>query len=87
MRTIPSAAARLPVATATIVSPSTSTPPARANVLFDGFAVFLEVHTHGVVGEPVSGFVKPTDDGKMTATTVHFGVKVEEKGSENKKSK
>ena len=41
----------------------------------------------GVVDEPVSGFVKPTDDGKMTATTVRFGAKVEEKGSENKKTK
>ena len=41
----------------------------------------------GVVGEPVSGFVKPTDDGKMTATTVRFGAKVEENGSEKKKTK
>jgi hypothetical protein len=29
----------------------------------------------GVVGDPVSGYVKPTDDGKMAATTVHFGAK------------
>jgi hypothetical protein len=29
----------------------------------------------GVVGEPVGGFAKPTDDGKMAATTVHFGAK------------
>jgi hypothetical protein len=29
----------------------------------------------GVVGEPVSGYVKPTDDGKMAATTVTFGAK------------
>ena len=29
----------------------------------------------GVVGEPVSGFVKPTDDGKMAATSVYFGAK------------
>ena len=26
----------------------------------------------GVVGEPVSGYVKPTEDGKMAATTVTF---------------
>lgn len=30
---------------------------------------------NGVVGEPVSGYVKPTDDGKMAATTVTFGAK------------
>jgi hypothetical protein len=41
----------------------------------------------GVVDEPVSGFVKPTDDGKMTATTVRFGAKVGENGSEKKKTK
>jgi len=41
----------------------------------------------GEVDEPVSGYVKPTDDGKMTATTVRFGAKVEENGSEKKKSK
>jgi hypothetical protein len=41
----------------------------------------------GVVGEPVSGFVKPTEDGKMAATTVHFGAKVEVKGGEKKKEK
>jgi hypothetical protein len=41
----------------------------------------------GVVGEPVSGYAKPTDDGKMTATTVRFGAKVEEKGAEKKSSK
>jgi len=41
----------------------------------------------GVVGEPVSGYAKPTEAGKMTATTVRFGAKVEEKGAEKKKSK
>ena len=41
----------------------------------------------GVVDEPVTGYAKPTDDGKMAATTVHFGAKAEEKGSEKKKSK
>ena len=40
----------------------------------------------GVIGEPVSGYVKPASDGKMTATTVHFGAKVAERGSEKKKS-
>jgi hypothetical protein len=29
----------------------------------------------GVVGEDVSGYAKPTDDGKMVATTVNFGPK------------
>ena len=36
----------------------------------------------GVVGEEVSGYVKPTDDGKLVATTVNFGPKVEGKTSE-----
>ncbi len=36
----------------------------------------------GVVGEEVSGYVKPTDDGKLIATTVNFGPKPESKGSE-----
>lgn len=30
----------------------------------------------GVVGEDVSGYVKPTEDGKLNATTVNFGPKV-----------
>ena len=29
----------------------------------------------GVVGDPVSGYAKPEADGKMTASTVHFGAK------------
>jgi hypothetical protein len=41
----------------------------------------------GVVDEHVTGYVKPTEDGKMTATTVRFGAKVEEKGAEKKKTK
>ena len=41
----------------------------------------------GVVDEPVTGYVKPTEDGKMTATTVRFGAKVEDKGAEKKKTK
>jgi hypothetical protein len=41
----------------------------------------------GIVGEPVSGYVKPTEDGKMVATTVRFGAKLEYKGTEKKSSK
>ena len=41
----------------------------------------------GVVGEPVTGYVKPTEDDKMAATTVRFGPKAEEKGAEKKKKK
>jgi len=33
----------------------------------------------GVVGQPVSGSYKKTDDGKLNAITVHFGVKSGEK--------
>jgi len=40
----------------------------------------------GVVGEAVSGYAKPSEDGKMTATTVHFGAKVEDKAGEKKKT-
>lgn len=39
----------------------------------------------GVVGEEVSGYVKPTDSGKLVATTVHFGPKTETKPAETKK--
>ena len=38
----------------------------------------------GVVGEPVSGYAKPTADGKMAATMVRFGAKVEAKSTEKK---
>lgn len=38
----------------------------------------------GVVGEEVSGYVKPNDAGKLVATTVNFGPKP--KTSENKSS-
>ena len=31
----------------------------------------------GVVGEQVSGAYKKTDDGKLNATSVHFGAKAE----------
>jgi hypothetical protein len=41
----------------------------------------------GIVGEPVSGYAKPTEDGKMIATTVRFGARLEYKGTEKNKSK
>ena len=41
----------------------------------------------GVVGDPVTGFAKPTDDGKMAASTVHFGPKPQDKGAEKKPAK
>jgi hypothetical protein len=41
----------------------------------------------GVVGEPVSGYAKPTSDGKMAATMVRFGGKADQKGAAKKKSK
>jgi hypothetical protein len=50
----------------------------------DGKPATLE---DGVVGEPVSGYAKPTEDGKMAATSVRFGGKHEEKGGEKKKGK
>ena len=50
----------------------------------DGKPATLE---DGVVGEPVTGYAKPADDGKMAATTVRFGAKPDEKGGENKKAK
>jgi len=50
----------------------------------DGKPATLE---DGVVGEPVSGYVKPTEDGKMAATTVRFGAKADDKGGSKKKEK
>ena len=41
----------------------------------------------GVVGEPVSGYVKPMPDGKWDAISVNFGPKLQESGTEPKKSK
>jgi len=45
----------------------------------------------GVVGEEVSGYIKPTDDGKLVATTVNFGPKADtkaaDKAAEKKKEK
>ncbi len=39
----------------------------------------------GVVGEEVSGYVKPKADGKLVATTVNFGPKNKTDGAEKKK--
>jgi hypothetical protein len=39
----------------------------------------------GVVGEEVSGYAKPMDDGRMAASSVTFGPKPEGKSSEKKK--
>jgi hypothetical protein len=50
----------------------------------DGKPATLE---EGVVGERVTGYVKPTAGGKMAATTVHFGAKADEKGGSTKKEK
>ena len=41
----------------------------------------------GVVGEEVSGYAKPLDDGKMAASSLTFGTKPESKSSEKKKEK
>ena len=41
----------------------------------------------GVVGDLVTGSVKPTDDGKMAATSVYFGGKAQDKGAEKKPAK
>ena len=35
----------------------------------------------GVIGEPVSGYVKPAEDGRLIATTINFGPKIEAKGN------
>ncbi len=39
----------------------------------------------GVVGEDVGGYAKPTADGKMAATSVRFGPKVDAQGGQKKK--
>ncbi len=52
-------------------------------IIKDGKSATLD---DGVVGEPVSGYAKPTADGKMAATSVRFGVKVQEKGAAKKNS-
>jgi len=41
----------------------------------------------GVLGEYVTGYVKPAEDGKMVAKTLYFGPKPEAKGPEKKKAK
>ena len=41
----------------------------------------------GVVGEEVSGYAKPMDDGGMAASTLTFGPKPESKAAEKKKEK
>jgi len=41
----------------------------------------------GMVGEEVTGYVKPTDEGKLVAATVNFGPKAEAKSAEKKKEK
>ncbi len=50
----------------------------------DGKPATLE---DGVVGEPVSGYAKPTEDGKMAAATVRFGGRSEEKGGDKSADK
>src|ERR1043166_898162 len=53
----------------------------------DGKPAMLE---DGVVGENVTGYIKPTDDGKLVASAVHFGAKdakASEKKSEKKSTK
>jgi hypothetical protein len=41
----------------------------------------------GVVGDEVGGYAKPTEDGKMAATTLRFGPKSDGKDAEKKKGK
>jgi hypothetical protein len=41
----------------------------------------------GVVGDEVSGYVKPDANGKLVATKVNFGPKVETKAADAKKEK
>ena len=49
---------------------------ADTKIIKDGKSATL---ADGVVGELVSGAYKKTDDGKLNATSVHFGAKVEKK--------
>src|SRR3954464_38917 len=39
----------------------------------------------GVVGEETSGYARPTQDGKMYAATLHFGLKADAKATSKKK--
>ena len=50
----------------------------------DGKPATLE---DGVVGEQVTGYAKPAEDGKMAAASVKFGGKSEDQGVEKKKGK
>jgi hypothetical protein len=61
------------VAKAIKVGESTYQVTSATKITKGGKAATLE---EGVVGEPVSGYVKPTDDGKMAATSLNFGAKV-----------
>src|SRR5665213_2984456 len=38
--------------------------------------------SEGIVGDKVGGAYKKSDDGKLTATTIHFGKKMKSKSSE-----
>ena len=49
---------------------------ADTKIIKDGKSATL---ADGVVGEQVSGAYKKTDDGKLNATSIHFGAKVEKK--------
>jgi len=40
----------------------------------------------GVVGEPVSGYVKPGPSGKLVATTINFGAKPSAEGTKKKET-
>lgn len=51
-------------------------------ILKEGKPAILE---DGLVGEEVGGYAKPGEGGKMVATTVNFGPKVEEKSAEKPK--
>jgi len=41
----------------------------------------------GVVGDEVSGYVKPTDDGKLVATKINLGPKAETKSAKSSEKK
>jgi len=41
----------------------------------------------GIVGEEASGYVKPTEDGKLVATKVNFGPKATAEGSKSSEKK
>jgi hypothetical protein len=41
----------------------------------------------GIIGEEASGYVKPTEDGKLVATKVNFGPKASAEGSKSAEKK